>query len=465
MRATGRRLAAMGLGLVGILAWAAGTYGLDQNLDVTGDVRLRLRHVDSPDTGDLAGTYGELVKQGLSLKHRFVLEVAYPLTDQVRAGGMLRVSNEGSAVLEAGPDYLSSEFGSAFIAYESPAVRTRLGYYTTAYTPLTLMRWDTKDDPEGGSGCGCPGAGGGAGAILGETLEELGPNLTFEGARVSLTPKGTFGLDGFLARPRQGGENYQIITYGGRAGLITYLKSKASFLDVGLVAVRSEEDEHSLDATASAGLAFKKTVYGISWKAPLARTVSLDGEWTLTKSSGDVKKEGRGGMVSLAVKPHAAVRVEAAYLYLSPNWDSYFRALSYNPDRQGVRLRLEVERGPALVALFARYLSTIEAASEPGGGKTAYPTLSVRGRLKVSPAVSCGIAAIYSGKGNADDGVTLDAATKRITAIGTLIFEFAGNSALTLEERYIWNRVDEPAAADRDYEVSMLSLYVRAGIW
>lgn len=465
MRATGRRLAAASLGLVGILAWAAGTYGLDQNLDVTGNVRLRLRHVDSPDTVDLAGTYGETVRQGFSLKHRLVLEVAYPLTDQVQAGGMLRVSNEGSAVLEAGPDYLSSEFGSAFVAYESPTVRTRLGYYTTAYTPLTLMRWDPKDDPEGGGGCGCPGAGGAAGAILGETLEELGPNLTFEGARVSLTPKGTFGLDGFLARPRQAGEDYQIITYGGRVGLVSYLKSKASFLDLGLLAVRSEEDEHSLGGTASAGAAFKKAVYGLSWKAPLARTISLDGEWTITKSSGDVKKNGKGGIVSLAVRPHAAVRIEAAYLYLSPNWDSYFRALSYNPDRQGVRLRLEVERGPALVALFARYLTTIEATAEPGGGKTAYPTLSVRGRLKVNPVLNCGIAAIYSGMGDAGDGVTLNAATKRITAIGTLTFEFARDSALSLEERYIWNRGDERTAADRDYEVSMLSLYVRAGIW
>jgi hypothetical protein len=130
-----------------------------------------------------------------------------------------------------------------------------------------------------------------------------------------------------------------------------------------------------------------------------------------------------------------------------------------------VRLRLEVEHGPALVALFARYLTTIEAAREQGTGKTAYPTLSVRGRLKMNPAVNCGIAAIYSGKVDADNGVSLDTATRRITAIGTLTFEFAKDSALTLEERYIWNRVDEPTATDRDYEVSMLSLYVRAGIW
>lgn len=464
MSGTGRWLAALALALVAVLAWAAGTSALDHKLDITGDVRIRLRHVDSPspDTVGLTGTYGEMVKRGFSLKHRLVLEVAYPLTEQVRAGGMLRVSNEGSEVLQDGPEYLSSQFGSAFIAYESPILRTRLGYYTTAYTPLTLMRWDTKDDPEGGSGCGCSGGGGGAGAILSETLEELGPNLTFEGARFSLTPKGDLGLDGFLARPREAGASYQLITYGGRAGYTAYLKSKAAFLDLGLAAIRSEEDEHSVTSTAGLGRPFKKTVYGVSWKAPLARMASLDGEWTLTSSSGDATKRGRGGIVALNLTPMAAVKFEAAYLYLSPNWDSYFHALSYNPDRQGMRLRLEVERGPVLVAAFARYLKTIKEAAQPD---TAFPTLSLRSRVKLNPALNCALGAIYSGSGKAGDGISFGASTKKVTAFGTLTFALAKDSALTLEERYIWNRVDHPTELERDSEFSMLSLYVKAAIW
>jgi hypothetical protein len=53
----------------------------------------------------------------------------------------------------------------------------------------------------------------------------------------------------------------------------------------------------------------------------------------------------------------------------------------------------------------------------------------------------------------------------KITAIGTLAYEFAKDSVLTLEERYIWNRVEHLSATDLDYDVSMISLYVRASLW
>lgn len=439
---------------------------LDQELEITGDVRLRLRYNDSPDTGSLAGTYGEALKKGFSFRDRFVLEVAYSVSENVQAGGMVRVSNEGDSVLLAGPEYLSSELGSAFIAYETPVVRARLGYYQTSYTPLTLMRWDVDDDPEGGgAGCGCPGAPSVAGVILGETLEELGPTLTFEGARVSLSPGETFGFDAFLARPRPAGSDYQLATYGGRASVTQYLGRAASPFDLGLIAVRSEEDGSSLTGSRQlVGEPMTNTVVGLTWRAPLSRILALDGEWTLTKTSGGVERKGRGGIISLGIAPSRALAVSASYIYLSPNWDSYFRALSYSPDREGPRVAAEFTGGKVRVAAFAKYLRTVDPLSDEDTRHTVYPTTSLRCYLKVSPALDLGLGAIFAGS-DIDDGWKLDVADKKLTLIGSLTFEFAKDSAITLEERLISNRVDKTTPTQRDYDISMLSLYVRSAIW
>ena len=472
-------------------ALAADAGAIDEKLDLTGDVRLRLRHIDSPDTGALAGTYGEALTEGLSLRHRFVLEAAYALTKTVTAGGMLRASNEGEAVLEAGPEYLSSEFGSAFIAYETPTLRSRLGYYTIAYSPLTLMRWDTTDDPEGGGGgCGC-GGGAAAGAILGETLEELGPNLTFEGGRASLSPGGDLGFDAFIARPREAGTDYQLVTYGGRASYVRYVADSKSFLDIGLLAVRSEEDKHSLPEGTVAGIATANTVYGATWKLPIPAPmpISFEGEWTSTRSSGLWDEDGFGIIASLKSQPRPAIKTEASYIYLSENWDSYFRALSYNPDRKGFRLGLEYQQAGTTVALFARVLKTTDsfhpsgyAAAIPGeagtagpaaaaasasssGSETAYQTFSTRGHFRISPAQTIGLAGIYAAEGDDDDSFIPSADTRRTTAIASLVYEFAKDASLTLEERYIWNRVEHATVSEHDYDVSMISLYVRAGLW
>ncbi len=481
MQGIRRRGAVTALSILLLVAFLGVSYALDEDLEITGDVRLRLRYVDSPDPGVLRGTYGEILNKGFSLKHRFVLEATYPLRDDVRVGGMIRVSNEDKTVLEAGPEYLSSEFGSAFIAYETTTLRSRLGYYSTSYTPLTLMRWDTKDDPEGG-GCQCPGTPGVAGTILGGTLEELGPSLTFEGLRITLAPGETFGFDGFFARPRTAGDDYQIITFGGKASLTRYLRRTSSFLDLGVTAVRSEEDENSLGGDHPAGTPFRNTVYGVTWKAPLFRSLSLDGEWTLAKSSGDADRQGtrqgKGGIVSLNLNPYTPVKIEASYIYISPNWDSYFRALSYStvsfsrdgssryyPGRQGMRMRMELSHRRILVTLFAKYLKTIQPMPDVPHHKGGYPTLSLRAYFKPTPTLNVGLATIYSADGIEEGTMDLAADNKRTTLLGTLSFEFAKDATLNVEERYVWSRFNNRSQSDHDHNVSMLSLYVRAGIW
>jgi hypothetical protein len=449
-----------------------------EDLDITGNVRLRLRYVDSGATDSLFGTYGEFLRRGFSQRHRLILEAVYPLAGAVRVGGLVRVSNEDEEVLSSGPEYLASEFGSAFIAYETPGATARFGYYSLAYTPLTLMRWDIKDDPEGGGGgcavCGGPGV---AGAILGETLEELGPNLTFEGLKVRFAPHEVLGLDGYLARPSISGETYAVVTYGGRATFKQYWRHAGSFLDLSMHVVRSEDDRKLLedDDEDPLGPIFYNTVYGFSWSVPIQHRTSFTGEWSVTESEGqDLSAvflppwhiEGKGGIFSLSADFRKNLNIEASYVYLSPNWDSYFRALSYSANREGLRARVEYGGDRLLVALFARYLQPVDPEDVGTGPETgsvdAYPTYSARGYFRPAPSLNLGLATIYSAELVDEDSGGYDLDSSRLTLLGTVTYEFTKDSSVSVEERYVRNK---PGGAREDYDVSMLSLYVTAKIW
>jgi hypothetical protein len=406
-----------------------------------------------------------------------MLEVSHPVAKAIRVGGMIRVSNEDEEVLQSGPEYLSSDVGSAFIEYQTPTVMSRFGYYAIAYTPLSLMRWDLEDDPEGGGGgCAVCGGPGGAGAILGETLEELAPDITFEGVKAEVAPTETFGTSAFFARSTIANEAYPVLTFGGRAGFKKYVKRTSSFLDVAAVIVRSQDDRKSSDndgAIEPGSTDFSNIAYGVTWHVPLVKELALTGEWTLGRTESEdlgrplsrrIEIQGRGAIASLSAKIDRALSVDASYIYLSPNWDSYFRALSYNPNRQGVRIRVEYGDDDLLVALFAKYLQTIDPASLNDGDPVetlVYPILSGRGYARVMPHLNIGLAAVYSGEGTKDGSLTLDVEKQRLTWLGTLTYEFGKDSSVTLEERYVQNVSD----VGPDYNVSMLSLYVRSAIW
>jgi hypothetical protein len=448
-----------------------------EDFDMSGDVRVRLRFVDSATPSPVRGTYGELLSRGFAYRSRFVLEIAYPVTAEIRVGAKLRVSNEDDIVLRTGPEYLSSEFGSVFAAYETPTLRSRLGYYDIHYSPLTLMRWDLRDDPEGGGGgCAvCPGSPGVAGTIVGESLEELGPTLTFEGIWAEATPWDAVGGNAFFAKPSVATETgtewkaSPVVTWGGKLDLKHYLSRVSSLIEASLLIVRSREDTEEAWAEGGAsGEPFDNTVYGLTWKLPVVRGVSFEGEWNQTVSNNAPNRptelEGYGGIFSLIAGYANCCTIDASYIYLSPSWDSFFRALSYSPDRRGARIRLEYKRARLLVALFAKYLASIDELPDPVSGTDltyAYPTLSLRGYLELNPALTLGLASIYAGEGPEDGGITLDTDNRRITWLGTLSYEFARGARLNFEERYIQHKF----AIQNDYDVSMLSLYLRARIW
>ncbi len=443
-----------------------------EKLDLTGDVRLRLRLVDSKNYSPL-GTYGEHLTRGFSSLHRLLLEISYPLAEEMRIGGLVRVSNEDRRVIKSGPDYLSSEFGSGFFEYQRDFLTARLGYFPVSFSPLTLMRWDLKDDPEGGGGvcpvCGGPGVGG---ALLGETLEELGSKLGFEGIRITVSPKEEISLESYFARPRIQGEAYPVRNFGSRLGLRYYVKSAGEFAAIDLSMVGSQDDHQSSQPDTSDPLnhirEFKNSIYSISWHVPLpfripiAGSLSLGGEWTLTESVGEERAakwdmDGEGGIISLGVKPLKRLFVEASYIYLSPHWDSYFRALSYSSNRRGPRLRIEYDGKNLAFAVFAKYLETIDTKL---GDHKAYPTLSARLYYRLTPTLDLGFSSIFSGEGWVRKRPEVTFENKRTTIVGSASLKITGDSSINLEQRFVIH--DTPY---EDYTVSMTTLFVKAKVW
>ncbi len=184
-----------------------------QRLEAHGRGRIRWMNIDTTGVG-ATGSYGEAIEPGNSLRRRLELELAYAITAQLSAGGLIWLSNEGEDVLRSGPDYLSSPWGSAFVRYTantrvgqlgSMAFDMRLGYYSVYFTPLTLMRWDKDDSPISGGqkvqGCACAGSAGLAGFIRSESVEKLAPEYRFEGAHVKLALLGRIDMTALYARP------------------------------------------------------------------------------------------------------------------------------------------------------------------------------------------------------------------------------------------------------------------------
>ena len=479
-----RVIAAPGFALIllALLFPAAGKCsGLD-DIEFSSDIRLRWRWVDSGSPGPLRSTYGEAIQRGISLKHRFIFELEYPLSAELRIGGLVRASNEPQLVLRAGPEYYSSEFGSAFISYDTPWLTSRFGYFETYCTPLTLMRWDLKDDAEGGGCQVCGVSVGTAGAILGESLEMLGPVLTFEGIKAAAFGGDLLGLDVFYARPRVAYENEfgsmsrQLNTFGARLDLSTYISRASDLMKVGLIAMTTKEDDGSVESLegppAYPPKPFTYSIYGLSLQAPILRWLSLTGEANMTRASEWelvdpkdmdgvlVDRDGKGALGSLDVKA-GAVNFETAYIYLTPDWKSFFRALSYSPDRKGPRFRLTVERGTWLFSVFARDLVTVNRISETE--REAYRTWSLQASYKPRTGMSFSGSVVYTGLGSKDGAFDYTESGRLYSYVFSAVIEIARDTRLIIEDRYLHNR--DYRVPEFNYEANMLSLFLKAAIW
>ncbi|MDD4857029.1 MAG: TlpA disulfide reductase family protein [Candidatus Krumholzibacteria bacterium] len=354
--------------------------------------RIRLMAVDTRGS-DAAGLYGEPLSPLNSVQYRLEIEASKRIAAHLRAGGLLRISSEGREVLESGPEYLGSEWGSAFAEYDAAGFRARLGYYSLSMTPLTVMRWDWDDNPRvgGDTGCGCGGAA--AGALLVESLEELGSDLTFEGALLSYVGR-NLETRLFYAIPRRAVEtSYTAYRYAAedRARYSLELcgfETRWQRLDrrtglhwkAGVHAVASFENERSVDFQNLGYSSFDTwtDTWTVSFtaEAPLIRYVRARGEiiaWNRAEEHGiltvdgttDATSEGEGGIGGIAIETPGRFALMIDYMRLGADFYTPFSALSYDPNAEGARVSAgaPVYRDLAYLSLFYKRLREVDVAA------------------------------------------------------------------------------------------------------
>jgi peroxiredoxin len=358
---------------------AAAGRGGGPGLTFRGDGRIRFLGIDTRGS-DPVGPYGEEVTSGNHVQYRFMLEMSKRLGRHLTFGALLRISNEGEEVLDSGPDYFGSEWGSAFASIEYGSFRVRIGYYTTHMTPLTLMRWDWRDNPRigGDAGCGCGAA---AAVLLIESLERLGPDLTFEGAQ-AVYAGSFYELTAFYAMPRRArktryteyrytGESarYALELYGAEARLQRLDGWTGRHQRIGLHFLGTRENDRSVDFVA---LGYpvsppwdESMTLSLSCELPLLSFASLEGEWLLLNRGDEhselsgAAKEYRGGNGSgtagLTVEYRNLIELSCDYVRTDPEFYSPFAALSYEENKEGVRTAATLYPAGETVALSLFY--------------------------------------------------------------------------------------------------------------
>jgi len=397
---------------------------------ISGETKLRLRNTHS-DVLHPIGSYGETLEKGQNLFHRMFLEIEARINEKLAAGGMVRLSNEGEIVFETGPEHLSSDRGSVFVKYNPRNLKSTFGYYDIHFTPLTLMRWDMEDNPEAGgtSGCACPSEGG---AITSESLEELGPDLTFEGGKVNANIGDNIDVVALLARPRiaEEGKTYRQYLYGSNIKFRSYHKPSTSFRWLGITAISINDDETSISEPLKIPYEpIRNRIYSVDFNLPISPPppfskgkghersgkggiLSLKGEFALSEkippafnkggegefseSEEDEIARGYATILGISLKYPNQMLTKASYLRMNPKYESFYNALSYTSNRHGLRIssNYEIVKDKLSIWVFYKRLRELESIlkSEPELKKT-FSTVSFG--TSITPIKNLSIRANY----------------------------------------------------------------------
>ena len=339
-----------------------------------GETKLRLRNVASKQLKPI-GSYGEALDRGF-LRYRLLLNIEAKITDLFSVGGKLRLSNEGKEAFVTGPEHFSNELGSAFVRYNTERIRTTFGCYDVYFTPLTLMRWDLEDNPEGGGmgGCAaCPGAGG---AITSESLEELAPDLIFEGVKLNTTVGEHVDLVALFARPHIAEEDpfnpqyntYRQYTYGVRTRALFYHRPSMSFRSFGITYVLNKDDKSSATSFLLPPVysPIRNGILSLDFEFPINQKFALRGEYALTQTedleTSDVNP-GYAMLGGIEIKYPTRMTTKIAYLKMSPQYKSLYNALSYASNREGFRIssNYEIYKNKLSIWVFYKGLREIES--------------------------------------------------------------------------------------------------------
>ncbi len=431
------------------------------------DGRLRAATYDGARANDL-GLYGEALENGALFLYRCDLRWRFSPARGLSLIPWLRLSNEDESALTEGAEQFAHRHGTATLRWRgrpgmvpglgrsfgriSPSAD--LGAFPARISPLLLQRWDREDAPPLGGVSGCGVCAAGAAGLGQKSLEILGPDYQFEGARAGLSSRWAR-LQAAAAVPRwekrvgplATDEEKEAARYRRVLSLAAIdlgrsdredpgtglprpwgLRLAALGLDDDLRTInRSEEvrppEERDERAWALRGAVEPfglwddlRSLFGRSGRAerPAATTrrgPAFEAErvwWRLDANARDpmtsrfVAREFEATGTQAGVRweprldlaPHGSVSLSgrAHWLRTEPDFEPYYRALTYRQNREGGRFALgaEFRDGDGVprvgVELFLRVLRQVKDDPDhrevPGGGRIEerIASISVTGR-------------------------------------------------------------------------------------
>lgn len=343
-------------------------------IKISGNAIIRLKNTTHSSVSDPIGAYGEALTEGLKFNHRMKLELEARISEKLSTGCLIRLSNEDQIVFDTGPEKLSKDQGSIFIKYDLQNFRWTFGYYDVHFTPLTLMRWDMEDNPEGGGASRCAVCPSEGGAITAESLEQLSPDLTFEGSKISADLGSNVNLTALFARPRVAQERntFQQYLYGTYTKLFSYHKPSTSFRWLGLTAMAIQDDENSVEFPSRILYnPINNKVYGVDFNLPIGKPLLFKGEFASSRLleknlEGQLEKnKGNATIFSVLVKYPYRLVTGSSYLRISPEYKSIYNALSYSANNQGFRVssNYDIIQDKLSAWIFYKWLKEIESTA------------------------------------------------------------------------------------------------------
>jgi hypothetical protein len=369
------------------------------------DGRCRLMGTDGARSGD-TGLFGEALENGTLWLYRWDMRLAWDLNKRIVIEPWLRVSNESEAVLTEGAEQLTNPRGSMSLRYNDRYLSASLGAYRLRLSPLSLQRWDLDDVPPigGGSGgvsCAC---GGGALGLQQRSLEILGTDYTFEGASASMRYSRALAR-GWIAIPRwedrgnslllleEREARYRRIVYGGsidlgKAGTEERVFDLPTPLGLRAGILMLEDDKRTLETFGSdrplerdERVAFALGTLG-PWQG-----LSADCEYADLRADGTDESRGvgfRGGLRGSRSIGRAVLWGRIHWIRIDKGFDPFYRALTYEANREGWRGALGVRLFPSGggtrerlgLTFFLRSLRKRTSATEASGGSQEWTTLS-----------------------------------------------------------------------------------------
>jgi len=236
---------------------------------------------------------------------------------------------------------------------------------------------------------------GSTGLLRAESLEELGPTLTFEGARAGFSFGDLLDVTAFYANPNRTADSlYHRDLYGARSVFHAFGPGSSSAA-LGMTYVRADDEEESFSPSLAHAAEIETELVGLDGEIAPIEEVTFAGEWTRTHDSQvwGARKRGEAFLVGTRVLVRRSWSASLHYMHLDPTFRSPYAALSYLANREGWRATAGW-RSPGrrvTAALFLKRLTEVEAEAtivDPAEFTTWGAALKVKPRARTTVEAS-----------------------------------------------------------------------------